>query len=327
METWRDGSGVVLECHARFASASELELHERFALSEHSTSATAGIKAREFDPWRTGFFDGSGVHHGNSDSVDLCEGHLSSFHQMHPPDFSNQIRESTRHFPQDLSTKTWISWPSPAPYDSFVWATASTNPWSSLSCRTPWSPWVLAQTSTSTWRRWDESDDADLPLWWVISCTFMGDSEWNIAIGWDWWDDGWWYPMDGKMRLGNGFPAGWVDVTLYCPACDKTWNTDQSLATNGNVSTYPPKLICWVFWWECCFEWALVFGCVCVCACFDSYGWLMEQCWVCWASEAAHQPWLGWKESSRIGGQYQSIIRGWLYQNIMPMPKWPNNSG
>ena len=39
---------------------------------------------------------------------------------------------------QDLSTKTWISWPSPAPYDSFVWATASTNPWSSLSCRTPW---------------------------------------------------------------------------------------------------------------------------------------------------------------------------------------------
>ena len=73
---------MVLECHARFASASELELHERFALSEHSTSATAGIKAREFDPWRPGFFDGSGVHHGNSDSVDLCEGHLSSFYQI-----------------------------------------------------------------------------------------------------------------------------------------------------------------------------------------------------------------------------------------------------
>ena len=50
----------VVSWNARFASASELDLHAPFAFSKRSTSATAGIEAREFDPWRTGFLDGSG---------------------------------------------------------------------------------------------------------------------------------------------------------------------------------------------------------------------------------------------------------------------------
>lgn len=61
--------------------------------------------------------------------------------------------------------------------------------------------------------------------------------------------------------------------------------------------------------------------CVCVRVCFDSYGWLMEQCWVCWASpEAAHQPTTtGVKRIIPNLGPISKHNWGWLYQNIMVM--------